>query len=129
MNIKDIHDFPGFAWNVYKSCEDSSSGLKTVAGRVSELYIILKKTKELLEEDINPVNTYPSADSMFRDCYRVLQEIQDMSDEYKGYGTRSQRTWDRMGYDVKHAELLEHKLVSNLQSLKKFNVDLTEYVN
>lgn len=51
-----------------------------------------------------------------------------MSDEYKSYGARSRRTWDQMGYDVEHAGLLERKLASNLQSLKKFNGDVTEYV-
>jgi hypothetical protein len=122
VHTEEMHDFSRFAWSVYKSCEDSSPHLKTVAHKVSELYILIKQTGELLKEDSITINT--PTDKILEECYHILQEIQDVLDMYKTYGVRGQRTWDRMGYGIENAKRLEEKLATNLQDLRNFNLDL-----
>jgi hypothetical protein len=118
VNATDIHDLSGFAWNVYKSCEDSSSNLNTIAGKISELYLPSKKTNELLEED--SISTSSSlSDAILKECYRVLQEIQSGLDKYKTFPAQVQRTWVRMGYGVEEAKRLEQELTTHLQDLEK----------
>jgi hypothetical protein len=105
INTEDLHYFSRAVWNVYKSCEDSSPHFTTVAQKVSELYILFKKTEELLEDDAIPINTPTS--TILEDCYHILQEIQGEIDKYKTYGTQGQRTWDLLGYGIEDAKRLE----------------------
>ncbi|KAL9088474.1 MAG: hypothetical protein Q9165_006198 [Trypethelium subeluteriae] len=79
---------------------------------------------DLLEEDALAGNT-PAA-TIFEECYHVLQEIQYALDKYKSYGTRSQRTWDWMGYGLEDVKRLKGTLAVKLEDLKNLNADLKE---
>lgn len=98
FGVGDFIAVGGLCWKVYKECKDSSDNYAELSSEVSALYTVIKETEELLsEQDLSPEKQAKLARCR-QGCESVLKDFNDLLAKYESLGTKSQRTFDRIGF-------------------------------
>lgn len=108
------------AWNIYKTCKDAPEGFKNVSQEVLSLHAVLKE----VEDTYSDVTLSAAQQSRLRiigdGCHAVLEDLQCKLDKYHSLGTKSKRTWDRLGWGSEDVMELRSRLTSNTVLLTTF---------
>jgi hypothetical protein len=125
-----INQASAFAWDLYKSCKDSSDEFKRISQEVASLHVVLKETEEYLLESKGLSS--PTRDDRLRTliegCNEILTTLKRLLDGYDSLGTQAQRTWDRMRWGLEDLAEVRSKIISNTTLLTAFNTQLASYV-
>ena len=95
LSASDCIALPSFAWQVYKTCRDSSSDFSELSSEVVSLHAVLCEVNALVakyslsEESINRVRL------VLKGCRDVLTSIETQLARYKSLGTNKKRMRDR----------------------------------
>lgn len=124
FSLGDFVTIPTLAWQVYKSCKDSSDDFKSVADDVVALHIVLREVEEHLKEQpiSNPRQAHLAA--LTRTCHAVLNDLEKLLEKYDSLGSQSRRTWDRMRWGLEDIDQLRARLSSSTSMLTAFNTSL-----
>jgi hypothetical protein len=115
------------AWNIYKSCKESSDEFKGVSTEVSSLHAILKETEELLHKDYNLTDARRSRlTTLLETSGDVLKDLNGQLSKYESLGTHSQRTWDWLRWGLEDVSEARSKLICVSTMLAAFNSSLTK---
>ena len=119
-SVGDFVTLGQLAWKIYKACNDAPESFKNITQEVSSLHLVLKE----LEEIYSITTLSPAAQSHLKivgdGCRSVLEDLQRCLDKYNSLGTRSKRTWDRLGWGSKNIAELRSRLMSNTGLLTAF---------
>ena len=127
FSIGDFITVPSFAWQVYKSCKDSSDDFKSISGDVASMHIVLKETADYLSEQPLEPERRKQLDVLGKGCRDVLKDLEVLLKKYDSLGTQSQRTWDRVGWAFEDISSLRERLVCSTAMLTAFNTAITRY--
>ena len=124
FSLGDFITVPTLAWQVYKSCKDSSDDFKTVADDVVALHIVLSEVVEPLK--VQPISSPRQAHlaALTRTCQAVLNDLEKLLQKYDSLGSQSQRTWDRMRWGLEDISQLRGRLSNSTAMLTAFNTSL-----
>lgn len=121
FGIGDILAVGQLSWRLYKKCKDSSENYTELSSAVLTLHGVIKETEELFEkQDVTPEQKVRMA-TCRQGCEGVLKDLEGLLTRYESLGTRSQRTFDRMGFGMQDMKSLHLRLISNVSMLEAFN--------
>ena len=120
FSVGDFVTIGNLAWNVYKSCKGAPESFGNISHEVLSLHAVLKETEETAF--VHPLSPTRQANlkTVGDGCYRVLEDLQTLVKKYERLGTRSKRTWDRMGWGTEDIVELRSRLTSNTVLLTAF---------
>ena len=124
FSIGDFVTVSSLAWQLYKSCKDSSDDFKIVANDVVSLHIVLKEIEEQYKEQTLERSQQVHLATLTRNTRGVLKELETLLEKYDSLGTQSQRTWDRMRWGMEDVKRLREQLTSSTAMLSIFNTSL-----
>jgi hypothetical protein len=129
VGADDIILIANLAWNLYKSCKDSSDEFKRISHEVASLHVVLKETEEYLEQSkgLSPTRDQRLG-TLAGGCKDTLSELERLLDSYDSLGTQAQRTWDRMRWGLEDLSEVRTRIISNTTLLTAFNSQLARYV-
>ena len=101
------------AWKIYKTCKDAPESFQNLSQEVSSLHIVLKELEEIYSDA--PLSTAQQSrlETVGDGCRAVLEDLQGILDRYNSLGTKTKRTWDRLGWGSKDVSELRSRLISN----------------
>lgn len=108
-------------WKVYKKCKDSPGNYAELSGEVSTLYAVMKETEELLSQQNLSADQEAKLRPCQQGCDKVLKDFNSLLVKYESLGTKSQRTFDRMGFGNQDIHGIRLRLLSNVTMLDAFN--------
>jgi hypothetical protein len=127
VSTADVVCISTLAWNIYKSCKESSDEFKRVSTEVSSLHVILKETEELLHEDYNLTDARRfRLTTLLETSGNVLKDLNGQLSKYESLGTQSQRTWDRLRWGLEDVSEIRSRLICVSTMLAAFNSSLTK---
>ncbi|CZR67816.1 uncharacterized protein PAC_17715 [Phialocephala subalpina] len=91
------------AWEVYKSCKDAPNRLKNISDEVLSLHAVLKESEEVLQVQ----SLSPEQQGRLR---TVIENL----------GSKSKRTWVRLGWGQQPIAEMRSRLTSNTVLLSAF---------
>ncbi len=121
FGVTDFLTVGQFCWTVYKKCKDSSGNYKQLANEVGALHNVIKETEELLSQQELDSQEEKKLELSRSGCHSVLQDLNDLLAKYDSLGTKSQRTFDRMGFGMEDMNSIRTRLISNVALLDAFN--------
>lgn len=108
-------------WSVYKKCKDSPGNYKELSGEVGALHNVMKETEELLSQQRLSPEQKERLKVAKTGCEDVLGDLDAMLIKYESLGTKSQRTFNRMGFGLQDMASIRLRLISNVSLLDAFN--------
>lgn len=118
--VGDVVALGQFAWKIYKTCKDAPEGFKNVSQEVLSLHAVLKEVEEM-HSSMSMSEAQQSRLRIVGDgCRGVLGDLQGILDRYNSLGTKTKRTWDRLGWGSKDIGELRSRLISNTGLLTAF---------
>ena len=109
------------SWKVYKKCKDSSGNYAELSNEVLALHGVVKEVEELVAEQDLTSGQNKSLSIHRQGCEDVLNDLESLLLKYESLGTKSQRTFDRMGFGMQDINSLRLRLISNVSLLEAFN--------
>lgn len=82
---------------------------------------MLKETEELLSQQDLTSAQQGRLTKCRQGCDALLSDLNTLLLKYESLGTKSQRTFDRMGYGTHDMEAIRLRLISNVSMLDAFN--------
>ncbi|MCJ1462090.1 hypothetical protein MMC07_000690 [Pseudocyphellaria aurata] len=129
FSVGDFAALGQLAWSIYKACKDAPDSFKTISQEVSSLHLVLKEVEEALSDSGLSAPQQSRLESVGEGCRVVLEDLQSSLDKHNSLGTKSKRTWDRIGWGSKNIAELRLRLISNtvmlttLVSTSQINVE------
>jgi len=108
------------AWDVYKACKGSPDGFKNISMEVLSLHAVLKEAEETILTRPLSASREARLKTISYGCTCVLEDLQKLIDRYESLGTKSKRTWDRVGWGLENINELRSRLTSNVVLLNAF---------
>ena len=108
-------------WKLYKRCKDSPGNYKELSSEVGSLHNVMQETEELLSRQDLTAREKEKLRLATVGCQDVLKELDELLAKYAKMGTKSQRTFDRLGFGLKDVDCIRTRLVSNVTLLDAFN--------
>ena len=87
---------------------------------VLSLHAVLKTVEESLASRVMSESRLADLATISAGCQSVLQDLQALVDKYESLGSKSKRTFDRMGWGSNDLAELRARLTSNLVMLNTF---------
>ena len=87
---------------------------------VGALHNVIKETDELLSRQTLSPEQKKSLEAPQSGCLDVLHDLDGLLTRYESLGTRSQRTFDRMGFSMNDINGIRTRLISNVTLLDAF---------
>lgn len=87
-------------WNVYRNCKDSSGHFKDLSAEVGSLHNVFKETEELLSQQQLSPEQQSRLQVVTNGSKDLLHDLDALLKKYESLGTKSQRTWDRVGFGM-----------------------------
>jgi chromosome segregation ATPase len=127
VGLGDVVQISRLAWNVYKSCKESSEDFRRLSSEVASLHVILKETEDYINEFTELDASRKNRLEILTDaCNSTLQDLEKLVSAYESLGTQAQRTWDRMRFGLEDLSDVRSRLVSNATLLTAFNSTLVK---
>ena len=120
-SVGDFLTVGQLCWKVYRKCKDSPGNYKELLSEVGSLHMAIKETEELVSQQQISAEQKTKLDSSRTGCEDVLQDLDKLLSKYESLGTKSQRTFDRMGFGMQDINSIRMRLVSNVTLLDTFN--------
>ena len=120
-SVGDFVAIGQLCWNLYKKCKDSSSNYQQLSSEVGALHNVIKEIEELLSQQDLTSKQAKKLETSRAGCEEVLRDLDKLLAEYSSLGTRSQRTFDRMGFGTRDINSIRTRLISNVTLLDAFN--------
>ena len=111
--IGDIVTVGQLAWTVYKGCRDAPESFRNLSQEILSLHAVLKEVEECLPSDGLAPSKQLRLKNVTQGCSKVLEDLQDLVDRYRGLGTQKRRTWDRVKFASEQTVELRSRLTSN----------------
>lgn len=127
----DFTGVPDLAWQLYRSCERSSSPAFTeVAPDVSNLYIGLRGLQDRLETDTYSVDDRGEIQLLFRNSCETLQHLESVLARYQRMPLRDRAHWgNSQSYgNFFGIQQLRSDLQSNVSMVGELNRSLSRFV-
>ena len=121
FSVGDFLTVGAFCWQIYKRCKESSGKYAELSREVSALYAVLKETEELLTQQDSTTAQQARLATCRQNCEDVLQDLDALLLKYESLGTKSQRSFDRMGFGTHEIDSIRLKLISSASMLDAFN--------
>lgn len=120
FSVGDVAALGQIAWKIYKACKGAPESFKNVSQEVLSLHAVLKE----LEETYSGATLSAARQSRLKivgdGCRAVLEDLQCVLDKYNSLGTKTKRTWARLGWGSKDIAELRARLISNTVLLTTF---------
>lgn len=116
----DIAALGKLAWSIYKACKDAPDSFKNITQEVVSLHVVLKELEETYSDATLSAPHQSHLEIVGDGCRAVLNDLQCILDKYKSLGTKTKRTWDRLGWGSKDIAELRSRLISNTVLLTTF---------
>ncbi|KAG6991229.1 hypothetical protein G7Y79_00055g090050 [Physcia stellaris] len=121
FSVGDFVAVVGICWKVYKRCKESSGNYAELSSEVGALHIVLKETEELLSQQDLTSQQKERLAKCRKECDAVLQDLSELLLKYESLGTKSQRTFDRLGFGIHDMDAIKLRLISNVSMLDAVN--------
>jgi hypothetical protein len=120
FSVGDILAVGTLAWQVYKSCKNAPNSFKNISDEVLSLHAVLKESEEVLEVQSLSSGQQRRLETVLKGCNGVLVDLQCAVDRYESLGTKSKRTWDRLGWVQQPIVEMRARLTANILLLSAF---------
>ena len=108
-------------WKIYKKCKDSTGNYAQLSSEVGALHNVLKETEELLSQQGLTTEQRARLAICRQGCEDVLKDLDLLLVKYQSIGTKSQRTFDRLGFGMQDVNGIRLRLNTNVSMLDAFN--------
>ncbi len=116
-------------WTVYKKCKDSPGNYAELSSEVGALHNVIKETEELLSQQDLTTEQKVKLTTCRQGCEDVLEDLDGLLAKYESLGTKSRRTFDRMGFGMQDMTGIRLRLISNVTMLDAFNNTCVEFIS
>lgn len=84
------------------------------------MYNALQETESELQSETLDIPQVELVENLGKQCSDVLAELDEYIQNYESWGTKAQRSWDRMGYGSAEMEQLKARLERSTDALVEF---------
>ena len=95
LSASDFIALPSFAWQVYKSCRDSSGDFTELSSEVASLHAVLCEVNALVSHYPLSEESTKRVGLVLKGCRDVLKSIDSQLEKYTSLGTSKKRLRDR----------------------------------
>ena len=121
FSVGDFIAVGQLCWKTYKRCKDSAGIYDELSGEVSGLFAVIKETEELLEQQELTDAQKRKLLSCQKSCKTLLEDLNALLSKYRGLGTKSRRTFDRLGFGNQDFIGIRQRVITNVTILDAFN--------
>lgn len=121
FGVGDFVAVGGLCWKIYKKCKDSPGNYAELSGEVSALFTVVKETEELLSQQGLTRDQQGRLTTCRQGCEAVLKDLDGLLSKYESLGSKSQKTFDRMGFGMEDMKDIRLRIISNVSMLDAFN--------
>ncbi len=119
LSASDCVALPSFAWQVYKTCRDSSSDYAELSSEVASLHAVLCEVNALVGQYSLSDESIKRVGLVLKGCRDVLKSIEKQLARYKSLGTDKTRMRDRTRWAMEtvgdaRIRLLSHTAMPSL---------------
>ena len=108
-------------WKTYRKCKDSTGNYVQLSSEVGALHNVLKETEELLSQQKLTAEQKARLVTCRQGCEDVLKDLDGLLVKHQSLGTKSQRTFDRLGFGMQDVNGIRLRLNTNVSMLDAFN--------
>ena len=129
FSVGDFLAVGQLGWKVYKKCKDSPEDYVELSNEVGALHNVMKETEELFsQQDLTPQQENRLL-ACQQGCEKVLSDLDGLLVQYERLGTKSRRTFDRLGFGTHDMNDIRSRLNLNVSMLDAFNSASVEPYN
>ena len=121
FSIGDFVAVGQLCWTVYLRCKNAPGQYTELSLEVSGLYTVIEETRELFSRQKLSSEQQRKLSTCREGCEKVLQDLGALLSKYESLGTKSRRTFDRMGFGGEDMKDIRLRLISNVTMLDAFN--------
>ncbi|KAF8854026.1 hypothetical protein BDZ45DRAFT_747899 [Acephala macrosclerotiorum] len=108
------------AWEVYKSCKEAPNSFRNVSDEVLSLHAVLRESEEVLKAQPFSLEQRNRLGIVLNGCSGVLSDLQHAVNRCESLGTKSKRTWDRLGWGQQPIVEMRSRSTANIVLLSAF---------
>jgi len=124
FSVSDLVHSVQLAHNLWQEAGDAPGGFRALSTKVAYLKLVFQEVQETVTgRDIEQAKQ-AELEQLVHGCNSVLLELQTLLHKYKGLGTQSKRTWDRLPWGNEPVERIRLRLVSHVSLLTSFRAEL-----
>ena len=121
FSVGDFLAVAQLSWKIYKKCKDSPEDYVELSSEVGALHNVMKETEELFsQQDLTPQQANRLL-ACQQGCEKVLNDLDGLLVKYESLGTKSRRTFDRIGFWTHDMSDIRSRLNVNVSMLDAFN--------
>ena len=121
FSVSDFLAVGQLSWKVYRRCKDSPGNYKELSAEVGALHNVIKETEELLSQQGLTPQQETRLLACQQGCEDTLTKFDGLLIKYESLGTKSSRTFDRMGFGKQNMSEIRLRPISNVSMLDAFN--------
>lgn len=121
FSVGDFLTVGQLSWKVYGKCKDSPGNYKELSTEVGALHNVIKETEELLSQQTLTPQQGTRLLACQQGCEDTLKDLDEVLVKYESLGTKSGRTFDRLGFGMQDINEIRLRLISNVSMLDAFN--------
>ena len=121
FSIGDFVAVGQLCWTVYLRCKNAPGQYAELSLEVSGLCTVIEETRELFLTQRLSLEQQRKLSTCREGCEKVLQDLSALLSKYESLGTKSRRTFDRMGFGSEDMKEIRLRLISNVTMLDAFN--------
>ena len=108
------------AWTVFKSCKEAPESFSNIHIEVLSLHALTKEAEEtVFKSPLTPERGARLA--VVKDgCMAVLTDLDELVKKYESLGTKSKRSWDRLGWGTQDVNEIRLRLNTSVTLLSAF---------
>ena len=127
LSASDFIALPSFAWQVYKSCRDSSGDFRELSSEVASLHAVLCEVNALVGQYSLREESIERVGLVLKGCRDVLKNIETQLARYKSLGTDKKRMRDRARWAMETVGDARIRLLSHTAMLSLLLSSLVGY--
>lgn len=106
----------------------SSESFKQVQNELGSLLAVLETTEDNSNEAHFDDDQQAHLCTLSQNCHQVLQDLQRLKARFDSMGTKTQPTWERMGWGIDDLADIRLRLISYTGMLNVFNSNIMKYI-
>ncbi|KAL9115515.1 MAG: hypothetical protein Q9227_000836 [Pyrenula ochraceoflavens] len=125
FGINDFIQVSHLAFKLFRKCRDSPKDFANLSSEVANLQVIVDDVRlTIREQQLDEAKTQEIL-SLGQGCLDCLLELEALLRRYHSLGTKSKRTFDRIGFEKDKVGEIRQRVISNAALLNAFQNSLT----
>ncbi|KAL9621268.1 MAG: hypothetical protein Q9160_004289 [Pyrenula sp. 1 TL-2023] len=125
FGVNDFIQVSQLAFKLYRKCRESPRDFANLTSEVANLQVVIDDVRLTIREEQLDQERTEEILHLGQSCYDCLLELEALLRRYHSLGTRSKRTFDRIGFERDRVNEIRQRVIANTGLLNAFTSSLT----